>query len=322
MASWTSDLALSRDLLADVNGHVQMNGKGSLRDVQAVILAGGRGTRLAPYTSVLPKPLMPIGDQSILEVVVGQLEDAGIVNVNFCVGYLAHLIQAVFDSRENGHVNITYVREQEALGTAGPLRLVDGLDSTFIVMNGDVLTTIDYEELVRFHREQGNAVTIATRERSIKIDYGLLHLDDDARVRDYEEKPTISSRVSMGIYVMEPEVIELVPEGEYFDFPDLVRVLLDAGEPVGAYDHTGLWFDIGRQEDYERAINVWLEDEEHANGNGNGNGAHESNANGVAPHLTNGNGTAHHVTNGNGSAHHGTNGNSRLSRLRRLRAAD
>jgi NDP-sugar pyrophosphorylase family protein len=280
MASWTSDLALSRDLLADVNGHVQMNGKGSLRDVQAVILAGGRGTRLAPYTSVLPKPLMPIGDQSILEVVVGQLEDAGIVNVNFCVGYLAHLIQAVFDSRENGHVDITYVREQEALGTAGPLRLVEGLDSTFIVMNGDVLTTIDYEELVRFHREQGNAVTIATRERSIKIDYGLLHLDEDSRVREYEEKPTISSRVSMGIYVMEPEVIELVPEGEYFDFPDLVQVLLDAGEPVGAYDHTGLWFDIGRQEDYERAINVWPSREVtngngHAsvlNGNGNGKG--------------------------------------------------
>ena len=112
MASWTSDRALSLDLLAGMNGHSKMNGKGSMRGVQAVILAGGRGTRLAPYTSVLPKPLMPIGDQSILEVVVGQLEDAGIVNVNFCVGYLAHLIQAVFDSRENGHVNITYVREQ------------------------------------------------------------------------------------------------------------------------------------------------------------------------------------------------------------------
>jgi NDP-sugar pyrophosphorylase family protein len=278
MASWTSDRTLSLDLLADMNGHSKMNGRDSMRDVQAVILAGGRGTRLAPYTSVLPKPLMPIGDQSILEVVVGQLEDAGIVNVNFCVGYLAHLIQAVFDSRENGHVDITYVREQEALGTAGPLRLVDGLDSTFIVMNGDVLTTIDYEELVRFHREQGNAVTIATRERSIKIDYGLLHLDEDSRVREYEEKPTISSRVSMGIYVMEPEVIELIPEGEYFDFPDLVQVLLDAGEPVGSYDHTGLWFDIGRQEDYERAINVWpIREVTNGNGhasvlNGNGNG--------------------------------------------------
>jgi NDP-sugar pyrophosphorylase family protein len=323
MATWTSDLAFSRDLLADVRGHIHVNGNGrphatehdSLKDVKAVILAGGRGTRLAPYTSVLPKPLMPIGDRSILEVVVGQLEDAGIVDVHFCVGYLAHLIEAVFESRENGHVNITYVREQEALGTAGPLRLVDGLDSTFIVMNGDVLTTIDYEKLIRFHREQGNAVTIATRERSIKIDYGLLHLDEGSRVQSYEEKPTISSRVSMGIYVMEPDVIELVPKGEFFDFPDLVRTLLAEGEPVGAYDHDGLWFDIGRQEDYERAINVWLEDE-HANGNGNGNGngnsAHESNGAAVAPHLTN----------GNGSSAHRSNGNSRLPRLRRLRTAD
>jgi NDP-mannose synthase len=311
MASWTSDLALSSDLLADVNGHVRPS-KGNLHDVQAVILAGGRGTRLAPYTSVLPKPLMPIGDRSILEVVVGQLENAGIVNVNFCVGYLAHLIEAVFESRENGHVNITYVREPEALGTAGPLRLVDGLDNTFIVMNGDVLTTLDYEELVAFHREQGNALTIATRERSIKIDYGLLHLDGESRVREYEEKPTISSRVSMGIYVMEPEVIDLVPQGEYFDFPDLVRVLLEEGEPVGAYDHTGLWFDIGRQEDYERAINVWLENEEHSNGNGNDHVNGNGHANG------NGNG-AHHV---NGATLHGTNGQSRLSRLRRIRAAD
>jgi NDP-sugar pyrophosphorylase family protein len=309
MATWTSDLAFSRDLLADVRGHIKVNGNGephanghkSLKDVKAVILAGGRGTRLAPYTSVLPKPLMPIGDRSILEVVVGQLEDAGIVDLHFCVGYLAHLIEAVFESRENGHVNITYVREQEALGTAGPLRLVDGLDNTFIVMNGDVLTTIDYEQLIHFHREQGNALTIATRERSIKIDYGLLHLDEGSRVREYEEKPTISSRVSMGIYVMEPDVIEHVPQGEFFDFPDLVRALLAEGEPVGAYDHTGLWFDIGRQEDYEQAINVWLEDDE----NGNGSSAHDSN------------GSAE-----NGSVAHRSNGNGRLPRLRRLRAAD
>jgi NDP-sugar pyrophosphorylase family protein len=276
MATWTSDLAFSRDLLADVRGHIHVNGNGhphtnghgSLKGLKAVILAGGRGTRLAPYTSVLPKPLMPIGDRSILEVVVGQLEDAGIVDIHFCVGYLAHLIEAVFESRENGHVNITYVREQEALGTAGPLRLVDGLDNTFMVMNGDVLTTIDYEKLIRFHREQGNALTIATRERSIKIDYGLLHLDEGSRVRSYEEKPTISSRVSMGIYVMEPAVIDLVPEGEYFDFPDLVRVLLAEGEPVGAYEHDGLWFDIGRPQDYEDAAQVWEDRAETANGNG------------------------------------------------------
>jgi NDP-mannose synthase len=270
MASWPSDSALSRELLADAHGHA-VNGDRSLRDVRAVILAGGRGTRLAPYTSILPKPLMPIGDRSILEVVVAQLEESGIVDIHFSVGYLAHLIKAVFENRQNGHINITYVHEQDALGTAAPLRLVTGLDSTFIVMNGDVLTTLDYRDLVRFHREQGNAVTIATHNRSITIDYGMLHLDVGSRVQGYEEKPTITSPVSMGIYVMEPSVIEHIPEQGHFDFPDLVQVLLAAGVPVGAYVHDGLWFDIGRKEDYEQATAIWIEATE-TSGIGNGNG--------------------------------------------------
>jgi NDP-sugar pyrophosphorylase family protein len=239
---------------------------GSLAKTKTVVLAGGRGTRLAPYTSVLPKPLMPVGDKSILEVVVGQLEEAGIVDIQFCVGYLAHLVQAVFDNRENGHVQITYVREQEALGTAAPLRLVKGLDSTFIAMNGDVLTTLDYHELVKYHRAQGNVLTIATHKRSIKIDYGMMHLDVMSRVRGFDEKPEIVSPVSMGIYVMEPAVLDHIPSGQYFDFPDLVRSLLAAEERVGAYLHDGLWFDIGRQEDYERAVEAWQA--VHPNGNG------------------------------------------------------
>jgi NDP-mannose synthase len=243
--------------------HLNGNGKQSLQGVKTVVLAGGRGTRLAPYTSVLPKPLMPVGDRAILEVVVEQLEEVGVVDIHFCVGYLAHLIRAVFDNRENGHVNITYVHEQDALGTAAPLRLVKGLDTTFMVMNGDVLTTLDYRDLVDYHRAQGNELTIATHKRSIRIDYGMLHLDVASRVREYEEKPTIFSPVSMGIYVMEPSVIEHIPEEGHFDFPDLVQALLAAGSPVGAYLHEGLWFDIGRQEDYERAISAW-------NGNGNG----------------------------------------------------
>ena len=259
MATWSSEVGLYGDIHANVNRqvHANRNGAGSLRDLKAVVLAGGRGTRLAPYTSILPKPLMPIGDRSILELVVGQLEEAGIVDIHFCVGYLAHLIEAVFDSRQNGHVNITYVREQDALGTAAPLRLVDGLDSTFMVMNGDVLTTLDYRDLVAYHHAQGNELTIATHKRVIKIDYGMLHLDVASRVRQYEEKPTIVSPVSMGIYVMEPSVIEHIPEQGHFDFPDLVQALLATDTPVGAYVHEGLWFDIGRQEDYERATSVW-----------------------------------------------------------------
>ena len=254
----------------------------NLATMKAVILAGGRGTRLAPYTSVLPKPLMPVGDRSILEILVSQLEASGIRDVNFCVGYLAHLIEAVFDNRVPGEATITYVREQDALGTAAPLRLVEGLDKTFLVMNGDVLTTLDYAELVRFHREQGNKVTIAAHKRTTKIDYGMLQLDLTQRVREFREKPVIESPVSMGIYVMEPDILDFIPEHEYFDFPDLIRALLLQGERVGAYRYDGVWFDIGRQEDYALAVETWLEgggELEEKNGNGSVNG----NGNGTAP---------------------------------------
>jgi NDP-mannose synthase len=268
-----------------VNGHVNRSGLGESAvealvrraarggngnggGTKAVVLAGGRGTRLAPYTSILPKPLMPVGDRAILELVVEQLEACAITDITFCVGYLSHLIQAVFDNRENGHVAITYVHEHDALGTAGPLRLVPDLDETFVVLNGDVLTDLNYAELVNHHREHGNAVTIATRDRAIKIDYGVLHLDghlaqSGRRIIGYEEKPELVSTVSMGIYVLEPWVLEHIPAGRHFDVPDLIKALLAAGEQVGAYRFDGLWFDIGRKEDYERAVTAW---ERHENG--------------------------------------------------------
>jgi NDP-sugar pyrophosphorylase family protein len=251
-------------------------GAGSLRGMPVVILAGGRGTRLAPYTSILPKPLMPVGERSILEIVIEQLASHGVRHVNFCVGYLAHLIQAVFDHRDNGGVEIEYVYEPDALGTAAPLRLVEGLDSTFIAMNGDVLTTLDYEDLVRHHREHGNALTIATHERTIKIDYGMLHVDASLRVQSFQEKPEIISAVSMGVYVIEPRALAYIPTDRHFDFPDLVQELLAAGEPVGAYQYRGMWFDIGRHDDYERAVEAWAQNGNgngYANGNGSGNGA-------------------------------------------------
>ena len=257
---------LYRDVRAHTssrNGNGNGNGNGAdpgraLEHVQAIILAGGKGTRLAPYTSVLPKPLMPVGDRAILELVVDQLAASGVTKVSFCVGYLAHLIRAVFDHRANGDVDIVYVHEAEALGTAAPLRLVDGLESTFIAMNGDVLTTLDFADLVQYHRASGNVLTIATHVRSIKIDYGMLHLDVSERVRDFEEKPEILSPVSMGIYVMEPSILEFIPDGRAFDFPDLVRELLSAEEQVGAYLFKGMWFDIGRADDYEQAVNAWI----------------------------------------------------------------
>jgi NDP-sugar pyrophosphorylase family protein len=230
---------------------------------RAVILAGGKGTRLAPYTTVLPKPLMPIGDRAILDVVVRQLAGYGFTDLIFAVGYLAHLIKAVFgDGSEHG-VSISYHHEEQPLGTAGPLATIEGIDDTFLVMNGDVLTTLDYAGLCRLHREAGNALTIASHRRVIQTDYGVLHLAQGENgmspVVAYEEKPEIPYVVSMGVYVVEPWVTQVIPRGEHFDMPDVVIRLIEAGERVGSYLFDGFWLDIGRHEDYERAISQYEE---------------------------------------------------------------
>ena len=239
---------------------------------RVAVLAGGRGTRLAPFTSILPKPLMPIGDRSILEIVIHRLAAQGFTDVTLCVGYLSHLIRAVSEHFEDNGAQLTLVQEHEALGTAAPLRLLGDLDDTFVVMNGDVLTTLDFRDLVAHHRASGNVVTIATRQRTIKIDYGVLHVSSPGnghsasgaarQVVGFEEKPEIVSTVSMGIYVLEPRALEFIPADGHFDFPDLVHALLESGERVGAYMFDGLWFDIGRQDDYEEAVAAWLD--EHA----------------------------------------------------------
>jgi NDP-mannose synthase len=225
---------------------------------RAVILAGGKGSRLAPYTTVLPKPLLPIGNGPILEIVVNQLCATGFTRLTFAVGYLAHLIQAVIGDGSKYGAAIDYHMEEVALGTAGPLADMDELEDTFLMMNGDVLTALDYDDLYRAHREAGNALTVATHRRVVKTDYGVLHLDGPRgrtdRVTGYEEKPELAYIVSMGVYVVEPSVRQYIAEGQPFDLPDLVLKLVEAGEPVGSYLYEGYWLDIGRHEDYERAI--------------------------------------------------------------------
>lgn len=225
---------------------------------RAVILAGGRGSRLAPYTTVLPKPLLPVGDRAILDVVVRQLHRAGFDELTLAVGHLAHLIAAVFGDGENHGVRIEYHEEATPRGTAGPLATIDGLDETFLMLNGDVLTTLDFRAFMDAHRAAGNALTIATHRREVYVDYGVLHAEGNGgpteRVTGYEEKPTLVYTVSMGVYALEPSVRRLVPADAPFDLPDLVQALLDAGEPVGSYPYDGYWQDIGRHDDYEQAI--------------------------------------------------------------------
>lgn len=222
--------------------------------MKAVILAGGKGTRLAPYTKILPKPLMPIGEMPILEILLRQMKRAGVDEAILTVGYLEELLRAFFKDGERLGLSIQYSFEKSPLGTAGPLSMVSGLDNTFLVSNGDVLTTLDLADLVRFHKESRAMATIAMHARQVKIDLGVLQLNGSNEIVGYVEKPTYDFHVSMGIYVFEPDVLQYIPKGQYLDFPDLVLKLLENGEKVIGYPFSGYWQDLGRPDDYERAV--------------------------------------------------------------------
>ena len=223
--------------------------------MKAIILAGGKGTRLAPYTTVFPKPLVPLGHRPIIDIIIRQLAYYGFRDIVLSVGYLAELIQAYFQSA-NGRlsdVKLTYIQERKPLGTAGPLGLIPGLTETFLVMNGDVLTTLNYADLVAYHREKGGILTIAMHRKRVKIDLGVIETNGDGILTGYVEKPEKVYMVSMGVYVYEPAVLEYIEPGRYLDFPDLVLRLLENGEKVVGYPSDAHWLDIGRHEDYARA---------------------------------------------------------------------
>ena len=222
--------------------------------MHAVILAGGKGTRLRPYTTVLPKPLMPIGDMPILEVVLRQLQSAGFKNITMAVGYLAEILQAFFGNGERLNLQIRYSLEERPLGTVGPLKLIKDLPETFLVMNGDILTTLDYKKLMNYHKTYDAKVTIASYKRNLKVDFGVLETDENGFLKNYIEKPTLDYLVSMGVYIFQADVLNIVPDGQYFDLPDLIKALLKKGEKVVAYPFDGYWLDIGRPDDYATAI--------------------------------------------------------------------
>lgn len=225
--------------------------------MKAVILAGGKGTRLAPYTTVLPKPLMPVDDRPILEIVLRQLARHGIDEIILSVGYLAELLEAYFQDGSRFGVRISYARESEPLGTAGPLAQIPGLDETFLMMNGDVLTTLNYSRLVDYHHEHGGILTIAMHTRHIKIDLGVMQINEKQELTAYIEKPTLDYKVSMGVYVFDPSVLRYIDPGVHLDFNELVVRLLDRRERVISYPCADHWLDIGRHDDYERATELF-----------------------------------------------------------------
>ena len=231
---------------------MKMSGSKSIEKV--VILAGGEGRRLNPYTIVLPKPLMPVGNLPILEIIIKQLKKYQLKDITLAVGYLGNLIQSFFGDGRKFGVKITYSREEKPLGTMGPLTLIPGLKRTFMVMNGDLLTTINYKKLITYHLSRKPIATIAVQKREIETDYGVLEYNKRLELTRYDEKPKLPYQVSMGIYIFEPEIMDFIPHNRRFDFPELMNFLLKKGEKVLVYPSSDFWLDIGRHEDYRRAL--------------------------------------------------------------------
>lgn len=227
---------------------------------KVVILAGGKGTRLKPFTASFPKPLVPIGSMPILEILLRQLQRQGFRDITLTVGHLAELIRAYFGDhrRLSELLDIRFVFEEEPTGTAGSLASVPGLDDTFLTMNGDVLTNLDFNALVRSHRESGAILTIAAHTKHVKIDLGVLD-STDGWLQDYVEKPEKHYDVSMGVYVYEPEVLDYIQSGQYLDFPTLVLKLLGDGKKIWTYRSDAFWLDIGRPQDYAEAQRIFEE---------------------------------------------------------------
>lgn len=222
--------------------------------MRAVVLAGGRGTRLAPYTTSFPKPLVPIGDLPILDIVLRQLRWYGIEEAILSVGHLAALIEAYFLAREPiPGLKISYLRESKPLGTAGALAMLGNADENLLVVNGDVLTTLNFAEMMDFHAQQESVLTIAVHPKTVQIDLGVLDVDDSGSIVAYREKPSLEYLCSMGVYLYSRKALEAIEPGQRLDFPDLVLRMLAQNHRVASYRPDCYWLDIGRPDDYEMA---------------------------------------------------------------------
>jgi mannose-1-phosphate guanylyltransferase len=229
--------------------------------MKAIIMAGGEGTRLHPYTMVLPKPLIPIGNKAILELLIKRLEKFGFSEVIICIGYLGSLIKALVGDGNRWGTKISFSEEKEPLGTMGPLTLVNKKPTdTFLVCNGDTLTDLNLHRFLQFHKKKGGIATIAGIKREIKLGLGTFELDGDDRIGDFVEKPKKQYFASMGIYLFEPQIFKYIPKKVPFGFDDLMYTLISEAIPIYSYIHDGYWFDIGIEDDCRTAQREFGED--------------------------------------------------------------
>jgi NDP-sugar pyrophosphorylase family protein len=221
---------------------------------RVVILAGGKGARLRPYTIVLPKPLMPIGEFPILEVIVRQLVDYGFTHITMAVNHQAEIIKAFFQDGQRWGIRIDYSLEDTPLGTMGPLRLIDDLPENFLVMNGDILTDLDFAAFHDTHVQSGSVFTISSMCRQHRIDYGVLDTNGSGCLTGFREKPEVDYEVSMGVYMVNKDALQYIPPAIPFGFDTLMLKLLELQRRVDVRPFSGYWLDIGRPDDYAKAI--------------------------------------------------------------------
>ncbi|MDP3938323.1 MAG: sugar phosphate nucleotidyltransferase [Deltaproteobacteria bacterium] len=221
--------------------------------MRAMVLAGGRGTRLRPYTTVFPKPLMPLDDVPILDVVLRQLVSAGFRDVTLSVGYLAELIRAYCGDGSRYGISLKYLQEDQPLGTVGSVGLLDDFDAPILLMNGDILTDLSFEKVWEYHHANHGVITVALNRRPLTINFGVIDQMEGNEIRRYVEKPTLDYLVGMGICVIEPAAKRFIARGERMDLPDLIAALLAGGQKVVGWETDAYWLDIGRPDDYERA---------------------------------------------------------------------
>ena len=224
-----------------------------LNNARVILMAGGRGTRLLPLTTVLPKPLLPLGDKAILEILLGQLKENGFHDVTICTGYLKQLIMVVAGDGSKFGMNIDYHSEESPLGTAGAIAGLDNLTDPFIVMNGDLLTSLNYGRMYDYHQSSNADLTIGVYFREVKIDFGVVKTTESGEFEGFDEKPVYPMRVSMGVNVLAKSVIDLIPKGSYMDMPDLVKAVHSNGGKIACYEEDCYWLDIGRMDDYALA---------------------------------------------------------------------
>lgn len=225
--------------------------------MRAVILAGGKGTRLAPFTNSIPKPLVPIGEYPILEIILRQLKFYGITHVTLALGHMATYLRSFFGDGKQFGINIDYVVEKKPLGTAGALSLIKAPRESFFVLNGDLFTALNFKAMWRFHQKTKADATVGLYRRTEKIELGVIGVDRSNRVTEYIEKPTFSSYISMGVYILKPSVIKYVPKNKFYDLPTLITDLLADKAAVYGYKNKNFWLDIGRPDDYQVAKDLF-----------------------------------------------------------------